>query len=64
MSIKIIESSNKKSNSYNNTKSVRNSKWDIPVNIDVKVGETIMIDSTILNLGISGDETVQEKSTL
>jgi len=58
-SIKIIESSNKKSNSYNNSKSVQNSKWDIPVNIDVKVGDTIMIDSTILNLkGISGDETV------
>jgi uncharacterized surface anchored protein len=49
-SIKIIESSNKKSNSYNNSKSVQNSKWDIPVNIDVKVGDTIMIDSTILNL--------------
>ncbi len=31
----------------------------IPVNIDVKVGDTITIDSTILNLkGISGDETV------
>ena len=58
-SIKIIESSNKKSNTYNNAKSVVNSKWDIPVNIDVKVGDTIMIDSTMLNLkGISGDETV------
>jgi hypothetical protein len=58
-SIKIIEASNKKSNTYNNSKSVQNSKWEIPVNIDVKVGDTIMINSTILNVkGISGDETV------
>ena len=62
MSVKIIECSNKSSNSFdasNASRSTSNSQWENDVDIELNSGDQVMIDSSILNLqGISADETV------
>ncbi len=53
MSVKIIECSNKSSNSFdssNASRSTSNSQWENDVDIELNSGDQVMIDSSILNL--------------
>lgn len=54
--VQVIECSNKKSDSYDkslsNIRSNKHSSWDNLVDLDLNPGDQVIVDSSILNLGV------------